>query len=76
MSLVELKRCDMPLAEIFRGRLAASGIPAFCFDEGASAAFGEGLQVRVMVDENDLADARALLAEPVDQGDIDKTDGA
>lgn len=72
MSLVELDRYPDPmLAHIVRGRLEAAGIPAFCFDGGMN--IGEGaplmVQVRVMVLDDDLAEARAILAEDVESGE-------
>ena len=62
MSLVELGRYDRNLANILVGRLESEGIPAFAFDGGASIADGSWLliPVRVMVDEDDLAAARAI----------------
>jgi hypothetical protein len=63
MSLVELGRFDRNLANILVGRLEAEGIPAVAFDGGASIADGSWLliPVRVMVDEDDLSTARAVL---------------
>lgn len=63
MSLVELGRYDRNLANIIVGRLAAEGIEAIAFDGGASIADGSYLliPVRVMVDEDDLPDARAIV---------------
>lgn len=68
MSLAELGRYPNNMeAEIIRGRLEAGGIGAVCFDSGMniadSAAFA--IPVRVMVLREDLAAARALLAEDV-----------
>jgi Putative prokaryotic signal transducing protein len=62
MALVELGRYDRNLANILVARLEADGIPALAFDGGASIADGSWLliPVRVMVDEDDLADARAV----------------
>jgi len=64
MSLVELGRYDRNLAYILVGRLEAEGIPALAFDAGASIADGSWLliPVRVMVDADDLAAARAIAA--------------
>lgn len=65
MSLVELGRFNRNEAHILVGRLEAEGIPAIAFD--AETSIGEGswflIPVRVMVDEDDLAAARALLPE-------------
>jgi hypothetical protein len=75
MSLVELGRYPDPmLAHIVRGRLESAGIPAFCFDGGMNIAESVPLmvQVRVMVLDDDLEDARALLAE---DGEDDTEDG-
>ena len=63
MALVELGRFDRNLANIIVSRLEADGIPAIAFDGGASIADGSWLliPVRVMVDEDDLAAARARI---------------
>lgn len=63
MSLVELGRYDRNLANILVGRLESEGIDAVAFDGGASIADGSWLliPVRVMVDEDDEAAARAIL---------------
>ncbi|MEM8917971.1 MAG: DUF2007 domain-containing protein [Pseudomonadota bacterium] len=69
MSLVELSRHMHGVeAEIVRGRLKAAGIGAVCFDSGVNIVEGAGiaLPARVMVLEEDLADARAVLAEDVE----------
>jgi hypothetical protein len=52
-------------AEIVRGRLSSEGIMAFCFDGGMNIADSAALAipVRVMVDEDEVAEARALLDE-------------
>lgn len=62
MSLVELGRYDRNLANILVGRLESEGIPAFAFDGGASIADGSWLliPVRVMVEEDDLAEAQSI----------------
>jgi len=76
--LVELDRyADSMLAQIVRGRLEAAGIAAFCFDGGMNMAEGAPLlfKVRVMVLEDDLAEARALLAQDVDIGDAWREEG-
>ena len=65
MALVELGRYDRNLANILVGRLENEGIPAIAFDGGASIADGSWLliPVRVMVDEDDLLQARQI-ADP------------
>lgn len=64
MPLVELGRFPRPEAHILAGRLESEGIPAIAFD--AEMSLGEGsallIPVRVMVDEDDLAAARAIVA--------------
>jgi hypothetical protein len=64
MSLVELGRYDRNLANILVGRLASEGVEAIAFDGQASIADGSWLliPVRVMVDEDDLAAAQAIVA--------------
>ncbi|MBY8829043.1 putative signal transducing protein [Hephaestia mangrovi] len=63
MALTELGRFDRNEAHIIVGRLESEGIDAVAFDAGASIADGSWLliPVRVMVDEDDLARARASL---------------
>lgn len=63
MALVELGRFDRNLANILVGRLESEGIPAVAFDGASSIADGSWLliPVRVMVDEDDLASARAVV---------------
>ena len=66
MALVELVRLPSGAeAELLRGRLESAGVPAVCFDAGMNIAESVGLAipVRVMVLDEDLADARALMAE-------------
>jgi hypothetical protein len=66
MGLVELGRYpNSAVAHIIRGRLQAEGIEAFCFDTGMNLAEGAPLlfPVRLMVLDEDLADARRLLGE-------------
>lgn len=63
MSLVELDRFSPNEAHIIVGRLESAGIPAIAFDGNFSVAEGSWIRVRVMVDADDLAEARALLAE-------------
>ena len=64
MALAEVGRYDRNLANILVGRLESEGIPALAFDGGASIADGSWLliPVRVMVDEEDLDAARAIVA--------------
>lgn len=64
MPLVELGRYNRQEAFIVQGRLEHEDIPSFVFDAGASIADGSWLliPVRVMVDDEDLDRARALLA--------------
>jgi hypothetical protein len=51
-------------AEIARAALAAAGINALLFDAGITSLIGVGVSgVRLMVDEDDAAIARAALAE-------------
>lgn len=63
MALVEIGRFDRQLAYIVQGRLEDEGIPSFVFDAGTSIADGSYLliPVRVMVDDEDEAQARTLL---------------
>ncbi|OQW44998.1 MAG: hypothetical protein A4S16_02355 [Proteobacteria bacterium SG_bin6] len=63
MSLVELGRYSRNEAHIIVGALEAAGIPAVAFDGGASLADGSQflIPVRVMVDDEDLAEAGALI---------------
>jgi hypothetical protein len=67
MSLAELGRYSRNEAHIVIGRLESAGIPAVAFDGNFSIAEGSPFVIptRVLVDADDLADARALLAEPV-----------
>ncbi|MDZ7588848.1 MAG: DUF2007 domain-containing protein [Parasphingorhabdus sp.] len=68
MSLVELARYTNGIeAEIVRGRLAAAGIGAVCFDGGMNIAESAGIMipVRLMLLAEDLDEARAVLAEDV-----------
>ena len=68
MSLIELERyADPMLAQIVRGRLEAAGFRVFCFDAGMNVAEGAPLavQARLMVLEEHLGEARALLAQDV-----------
>ncbi|WP_380788411.1 DUF2007 domain-containing protein [Sphingomonas sp. R86521] len=64
MSLAELGRFDRMEAHIIVGRLESEGIPAIAFDGETSIGDGSWLliPVRVMVDEDDLAEARSIIA--------------
>lgn len=64
MNLIELGRYDRNLANIIVGRLDAEGLDAIAFDGGSSIADGSYLliPVRVMVDEDDLSAAQAIVA--------------
>lgn len=64
MSLAELGRFDRMEAHIIVGRLESEGIPAIAFDGETSIGDGSWLliPVRVMVDEDDLAEAKAIIA--------------
>jgi hypothetical protein len=65
MSLVELGRFDRNEAHIVIGRLESEGLFAIAFDGNASIADGSAffIAVRVMVDEDDLAAARRIVAD-------------
>lgn len=66
MALVELVRLPNGAeAELLRGRLESAGVGAVCFDAGMNIADSLGMMipVRVMVLDEDLAEAKALLAE-------------
>lgn len=66
MPLVELTRLPNGAeAELLRGRLENAGVHAVCFDAGMNIADSVGIMipVRVMVLDDDLAEARARLAE-------------
>ncbi len=66
MPLVELGRFPRIEAQILVGRLESEGLPAIAFDSETS--MGEGswllIPVRVMVDADDLPDARRIMADP------------
>ncbi|MGN6375834.1 MAG: putative signal transducing protein [Sphingomonas sp.] len=66
MALVELGRFGFPEGELVAGRLRAAGIEAVTFDTGTHLVEGafRMIPIRVMVDEDDLDEARAILAEP------------
>ena len=64
MALAELGRFAPPEAHIVIGLLEANGIPAIAFDAGSSIVEGSIaalIPVRVMVDEDDLLIAQAVL---------------
>ncbi|MEY4502403.1 MAG: hypothetical protein RIS52_2293 [Pseudomonadota bacterium] len=66
MALVELVRLSSRSeAEIARGRLEVDGITAFCFDTGMNTAESAAIAIpiRLMVDQDDLAEARLLFTE-------------
>jgi hypothetical protein len=66
VSLIELARYPNGMeAELVRGRLESAGVHAVCFDNGMNIAESVGLMipVRIMVLDEDLADAQKLLAE-------------
>lgn len=64
MALVELGRFNRNEANILIGRLDSEGIDAVAFDGEASIADGSYflIPVRVMVDDDDLAASRAVVA--------------
>ncbi len=53
-------------AEIICGRLRAEGLEAMIFDSGLGAAYGNAFPVRLMVLEEDVKAARAILATDAD----------
>lgn len=61
--MVELGRYDRNLAHIIIGRLDSEGIDAIAFDGETSVGDGSWLliPVRIMVDEDDLEAARAIV---------------
>ncbi|MGK6354082.1 DUF2007 domain-containing protein [Sphingomonas sp. DT-207] len=63
MALVELGRFDRQEAFFVQSRLEAEDVMSFVFDAGASIADGSWLliPVRVMVDDEDLERARAII---------------
>lgn len=66
MSLVELGRFPTRVeADLARLALESHGIDALLFDSEVNNFFGGGglVAVRLMVDENDLSEARQLLSE-------------
>lgn len=66
MALVELGRFEPAEAHIVVGRLSSEGLFAVAFDANAGLAESATflIPVRVMVDEGDLAAARAAIALP------------
>lgn len=63
MSLVELRKYyDCFEAEIVRGRLVSEGVDAVVFDGGLTGAYGGALPVRLMVLDEDVDAAEAILA--------------
>lgn len=78
MSLVELARFPAGhIAEIWRGRLAAEDITAFCLDSGMNIADGAAIAipVRLMVLEEDMEEARMLLEKWERYGNDDEESG-
>lgn len=66
MALVELVRLSNGAeAELLRGRLESAGVGAVCFDAGMNIADSVGLMipVRIMVLDEDLGEAQALMDE-------------
>ena len=65
MSLVELGRYSRNEALIIVGRLESEGIFAIAFDGDMSIGDGSYLliPVRVMIDEDDLPEARAIIPD-------------
>lgn len=67
MSLAELGVYhDRFEAEIVCGRLRSEGLDAVIFDAGLGATYGNAFPVRLMVLEDDLAGARAILTQQAD----------
>ena len=67
MALVEAARFHNGFeADLARSRLAAEGIDSVLFDVGMSWA-GAAIPVRLMVDEDDQAEAEALLSRDRDE---------
>ena len=61
MALVEVERYGNSIeAGMARARLEAAGIASFLFDQEMSWA-GTFFQIRLMVDDDDLAEARTIL---------------
>ncbi|TPG20462.1 DUF2007 domain-containing protein [Sphingomonas koreensis] len=72
MALVELGKFGFPEGEIVAGRLRSEGIEAITFDTGTHLVEGAFrlVPIRVMVDEDDVAAARAILATPAELPDF------
>lgn len=69
MSLIELKRFFSSIeAEVARTILGSHGIEAVIFDSGLNSAEGGGMAsaARLMVLEEDLAEAETILSEDLD----------
>jgi hypothetical protein len=66
MALAELGRFSHPEAHFLVARLESEGIMAFAFDAGTHLAEGSFgfIPVRVMVDDEDIAAARAIKDAP------------
>ena len=65
MALVELRQCGSGVeAAVLQSALEAEGVRSFVFDAGMSW-IGSALQARLMVDEEDLAQAKRILAREV-----------
>jgi hypothetical protein len=66
MALVEIASFPDPLAaQMARARLAAEGIDSVLFDAGLSSlGLGGMVPARLMVGEDDRADAERLLGDP------------
>lgn len=66
MALVELGRFGHPEAHLLVARLEAEGLMAFAFDAGTHLAEGSFgfVPVRVMVDDEDYAEACAIRDAP------------
>lgn len=63
MALVELTRiAGFTSAELLRSRLVSEGVHAVCFDTGISEGLDLMMPIRVMVLEEDLEEAHALMA--------------
>jgi hypothetical protein len=65
MALVELRRCYSSIeADVMRSVLAAEGIDSYVFDTQMNFGGLDGaIPVRLMVDEDELEEARLILAE-------------
>lgn len=64
MSLVELKRFYSPVeVELARLRLANEGIDSVVFDAEVASYVGGATGIRLMVHEDDKAEAERLLAD-------------